>query len=97
MNEDFETWFKSVSGKGCIYRGESESFGSSAFSAGETFATEAMQAKLDAQAEELAALRANLVRLEAIESAATALVKCKGRYHAELNMKALIKAVEQKL
>jgi len=58
---------------------------------------EAMQAKLDAQAEELAALRANLVRLESIESAATALVKCKGRYHAELNMKALIKAVEQKL
>lgn len=46
-------------------------------------ATLAMQAKMD--------------RLEAIESAATALVKCKGRYHAELNMKALIKAVEQKL
>jgi hypothetical protein len=34
-----------------------------------------------------------LQRLELIEEKAKALVKCKGRYHAEQNMKALIEAV----
>jgi hypothetical protein len=34
-----------------------------------------------------------LQRLELIEVAAKALIKCKGRYHTEQNMKALIEAV----
>ncbi|AMC34791.1 hypothetical protein [Janthinobacterium sp. B9-8] len=36
---------------------------------------------------------AELSRLSAIEQAATALIQCKGRYHAELNTKALAEAL----